>query len=680
MIQAAEGQDGQLDFTIPTVAKGLWSNRSILSMAPGFVPGISNFDLDGGIPTSMKGDADMFLDDAGSPAGVAWPNDGGTVNLLTYHRSATGTTTYILGTTAGIIYYWIGGATHTWTILRQGLSTTATLWWAPQRYGTDLYISNPTDGIFRYDGTNLIPVGAKSIATCESGEAADWTNETANTTDFRQGTQGMYVDSGNGAAGSVLKYDPSAVMDTLNGRGSAKQYSLLKASAVDCYHMFIKMEVISGAGTLDTANTKIVFTDTAAKSLTFPFSTWKITKSITGTAADAAVNTFQEIFLWPTLATEVATFNPLILDKIELTVATNGGAGVRRMTIDDIYCLYGTTMPACNYLGEWRNMLFGAIPGTIYFSPENAPDEYNTLASLNIKSNGDLITGLKNFYNQLTITTETQVHTISGTVGSFAYPGYLFDINMVTDEIGCSSHRSIVKAAEKLYWWYNNSIAEYDGTNGRKISSPIDYSLLTLINSRKQFIVAAPFRIKNQIFWTYTATGATNNAVLRYDYVLGAFLETAGLITPLITQVYDGADEYLLTCNTTTRLVKKQGQTGVYTFSGTSIDYSLTLPPMLLPGVALEWNTAEIFYLDNTGSLVAGFRISEHLRDLSAASYSTAETINMANAGEYGKIRFGDRARFFQLKLTATAALVEIEFPLTVKAITLGALHNRVTP
>jgi hypothetical protein len=127
-------------------------------------------------------------------------------------------------------------------------------------------------------------------------------------------------------------------------------------------------------------------------------------------------------------------------------------------------------------------------------------------------------------------------------------------------------------------------------------------------------------------------------------------------------------------------MVKKQGQTGVYTFSGTSIDYSLTLPPMLVPGVALEWNTAEIFYLDNTGSLVATFRISEHLRDLSAAAYSTAETINMALAGEYGKIRFGDRARFFQLKLTASAALVEIEFPLTIKAIPLGALHNRVTP
>lgn len=666
MIQAAVDEAGQHSFTIPTVSKGLWSNRSILSMPPGHVPNIINFDLDGGIPTSMKGDADFIA--------TAWPNDGGVINLLTYHRSAAGVTTYILATTAGIVYYWTGAA---WAILRQGLSTTATLWWTAQRYGTDLYITNPTDGIYKYDGTNLIPVGAKMIVGSEASEAGDWTNETNDTTDWQQGLQAFKVTSGNPGASAVLTYNPAAILDTATGRGSSRLYALTKLLGTDCYHFKVKFSNGSGS-TITAATTTLVITDTGAKTLTWAATLWRSAKSTAAAAISLTSNAWQDVYCFPSEATESATFNPLIVDKLEWKVTTSANA--TDMTIDDVYSVYVTTMPAVNYLAEWRNMLFGAIPGTIYFSPENAPDEFNTLATLNIKSNGDLITGMKNFYNQLTITTETQVHTISGTVGSFAYPAYLFDLNMVTDEIGCSSHRSIAKAAEKLYWWYNDQIVEYDGTNARKISYPVDLTLKALVTSRKQFIVAAPFRQKNQIFWTYTSTGATNDAVIRFDYVLSAFLETAGLVTPLLTQVYDGADEYLLSVDTATRKVKKQGQTNVYTFSGTNIAYTLTLPPLLVPGVALEWHTAELLYLDNTGSLVVQFRVSDHLRDLAGTSYTTAETINMAAAGEYGKIRFGDRARFFQVKMTAAAVLVEIEFPLTIKATAVGATHNRVTP
>lgn len=646
--------NGLVTFTIDDVTKGTWAWPSPAGLADGYVPLMKNIDLPGGMPTSMYGDA-LLIDVVYDAAA--------TITLATTRKAVGVDPTIVIGDSLGNILYWSGAA---WVSLRSGLSTATGIWWSDEQYGTDLFIANPTDGVYRFDGTRLLPIGAKHIADGAAGEAADWTNETADATNFKVGTQSVKVTSGNPGASAVLTYNPATAINTSSGRLGARTYYLTKLAGTDAYHFWVKFSN-AAASTITAATTTLVITDTGAKTLTWDATKWHATKDAAGAAISLTSNAWQEVWVFPSDATESATFNPAVVDKLEFKVTTS--AGQTDMSITDIYSVYLTTMPNVQILKEWKNMLFGFQSDTYYFSKVAAPDQYDTLANSSLKSGGEGINGVARFFNQLTIGTDTHIITISGSTQGSTYPAYLFDQNEVTDEIGCDSHRSIVKAENQLFWYWEGNIVMYNGTKAVVISYPADVLLDSVDNTKRQFIVGAAYRGKQEIWWTYCRTGqSVNDRILKFAYQWRAFITVEGLTTPVVFKYSTDRQEKLLTINETSRKLYVQNYPNVYTFSLVAIEAALELPAMGLPGMSLQWNQNWLQFLDNTGNVAVKYRTADTLRALPGTSYLTAETVAMNADGEYGKMRLGERSTWLQLRFESSGVRMELQAPFVVTA------------
>jgi len=661
MPQVSQDEQGFVRFSVLSLAKGAWTHLSPLSTPEGFAPTFTNFDLPGGIPTSMYGDSDFIA--------TAWPAAWGNATLLCKRKIAGSDPTTILAGIGGYVGYWTGAA---WVELRNGLSTGG-LQWSWVQYGTDLFISNLTDGIYRYDGDTLMPVGAKPIAQAELDEAALWTNETPDAVNFKEGIGSVYVTSGNPGASAALTFTPATTMDVATGRLSARTYAVTKATGSDCFHFSFKLSNGAGSTVTDTTTT-FTITDTLGKSLAWGANLWRTGKSTSAAVVAVNDNNWHEVWLFPVEATEVATFNPTLCATFKWIVTTS--AGQTNINVEDIYVTYVVTMPAVAYLAEWKNILWGARttanPDSYFFSKVSGPDEYSGTATNPIKAKGEAITGLANFYNQLTITVDHSVHSLSATNITSPYPAYLFDNQQVTDEAGCSSHHSIVKAINRLWWLYQREMVSYNGTGVVKESLPIDVTLALIDEANLDRTVGAKCRSLNQLWWSYRRSGeGANDRIIRYDYVAGAWLPCEGISTPLLLQSYASGSEKLLTVNNTTRKIKKQADSASLAFSGTNIEGTICLPPMSTD-TALQWIEAYIRYLTNTGTLTVAYRIVDSYRALAAAGYTTMEAINQALPGELNQLRIGDQGTVCQIRLTTSGVRAQIQPPITVTTIPLS--------
>jgi hypothetical protein len=761
--------DPPIKFTLDAPLKGVWTHASPASCPAQTWPGLTNVDIPAGVITAMNGN-EVFLD-----------NDyrAGTINLLMDRRIAGSTTQYLVSVLSSAssderLYLWGSPVASDWNPLRI-FPSNAARWWSWVQYGTDLYISNPTDGVYRYDGTTMIPAGAKTIATMEASEDALWTNGAVQTSQYCEGVQSRRLtDTG---APPTATFHPAASMDLVTGRYQARAYEVDKSPGTDYYHFAIRFNS-SEPNVMDTSNTKVVFTDTAGKTLTFPMTTWLTSRGGSVLAAHPDDDSWYHIYLLASSGTEVATYNPALFHSVAFTLT--GNAGHAEADIDDLYVIYSVTMPACQIITEWKNMLWGARttanPDTLFYSPVQSPDEFDALATFPIKARGETVTGLSSFFSQLTVPCDTTTHSISGSTEGSTYPLYIFSQQMVSKEFGGSSHRSIIEANNRLYWWYQNMIVEYRGTGLAKISYAVDVTLGLADKTELDYIVGAQYQTKNQIWWTwrrtlgpgtisaavitgaglddatsggtylgadkaavtYTVTidgvgaintfkwkkgtgaettgvamtgaaqaltdGVTiqftaitghtngdlwtitatpydrNDRVLRYDYIEEAFLLTEGLATPLLLRTFESGVERLLSVdaynNDANRRIWRQDSSTLkfvdVAGANTNIAYTVELPPLALPNVSMEWDYASLQYLTNTGNLVVAYRVSDHLRALIAAGYTTLETIDQAVAGELGKIRLGDRSPYLQLRLTSTAVPFQIQCPIVVWTRSMG--------
>ena len=663
----ALGYNNPTRLTADAPLKGAWTHASPASTPAGFWPNLTNVDLPGGVLTNMNGN-EVLLD-------KDYPS--GTINLLVDRRIVGSTTEYLISkynATDERVYIWNVAASD-WYCLRILPGTTAR-WWSWVQYGTDLYISNPVDGVYRWDGTSLVPIGARSIATMETTEVALWTGDgVASTTQYAEG-RGSYYLADTGAA-QTATFHPAATVDLTTGRYQARNYLLAK-TGTDYYHFKIRFDS-SETNTVDTTNTKAVFTDTDGDTLTFPMTTWLTSRGGSVISATPTLDLWYDIYLLASSGTDSASYDPTTFHSFALTI--DGNAAHVLAYFDDLYVIYQDTMPAVQIIAEWKNMLWGARttahPDTLWFSPVQAPDEFDPLATFPIKARGQSITGLSSYFSQLTVGCDTETHSISGSTSGYTYPAYVFDQQHISHELGCSSYRSIIEMNNRLYWWYDGMIVEYRGSGVTKLSYPVDPTLALADKTKLDYIVGAPFQTKNQGWWTFKRTaGSVNDRVLRYDYVLGAFLLTEGLATPLLLRTYTASIERLLSvdandASANRRVFRQDSATLKFMSGGTNADivYACEPPPMASLPDSTGWDYLMLQYLTNTGSITVSYRGVNHLRELVAKAYTSLGTINQAVTGEFGKILIGDHYPWLQLKLGSTAVPFQIQCPISVYTI-----------
>lgn len=653
-ISNAREEDGRIKIVLVGPWQGIDTKSPPTNTPDGFLPsGLQNVDLPGGTPVRIDGhDLHAASFDIGSS----------TPTLLARYIPSTGSAFYITADESGQVYSHASGG-GAGTIIRRGLSTTAGLWWSHTQLGDYLIITNPTDGNYKWDGTRLIPLGAKYISDMESGEDAEWTGGTVETIDVREGTQARELNEALANGTETMSRTPASPWDLVSGLFEAVDYN----TTTDRISFFVH---VTNLANIDTTNTYIRFGN-AADTAYFQAaaSTWGSLS-----AGWNLVRIARSAFT----TTGAPNWNNII--KMTMFLDTNAGGGAT-LVFDDVYVIYDAdhVMPGVQIVSNWKNMVLGAqstaFPSEFYFSEVSAPDEFDPLAVIPVDENdGTEITTLHPYYNQVLIGKENSVHSLSGSVAGTVYPNFNFEIIRITVEHGCSSHRATIEAKGGVYMWWRGEIHRYNGTGTEKVSTRIDPTLATVNMARLSQIVGARYRVLNQLLWYYpTGSQTQNENGLVYAYDSDSFIPRVGQIMALATTVFEGDIEYLLTAEYDGEVHRQDFGPD---FDGTAITARVTYPWLSggLPDELKAWVEGQVNYQTNTGTLTVEYRIANHPREFDAASFTTAASINMAVVGERGRFFIGERSRWVQIRLSTVGAVWTQYDPLIVWGTPLGAM------
>jgi len=639
-IQRIPSQDGP-GYTVvfEPPFQGLFTRDIPTAVPDGYRPDLLNMDVPAGVPEMMTGST-LFA------TGMVLT---GTPTFLGVWYSTAGVPTYVGANTLGEVYYWTGSA---WTYLRQAL-TTSTTWWSSTRIGDQLVMVNKNDGNWKYDGTRMLPLGAKHIADMETAEG--WAGSgAANTTagQFKQGTQSWKLTTTGAAVTGTTT--PSTALDLISGIGpTARDYT-----TSDLITFWVYFDTVTG---LDTTNTKIRLGN-AADTVYFQ-------RTAAGWGTLSAGWNHVSILKSAFALTGAAVWSSIV--KVSISLDSTGAT--INASFDDLYMLYAVTMPACQAVIPFKNMLIGLndTAGVSYvdFSRVSAPDDWDVLATFPVADgDGDSIVGGRTFFDQFIVGKEHSIHSVYATITNTTYPSYRFSQTPLTYAYGLASHRSIVEAEGKLFWWTSREVVMFDGSAVTKLSAIIDPTV-TPAPTRLPFIVGGSLRAENQLCWAFSPTGATTNtAMLRYDYVQEAWLRSTGQTLELLANAISGGVDLLLSMTAAGRVLQQNSGT---TFDTVNISATLDLPWISGPDPErmVRWQEAMVSCANGTGTLTVRYRTANHAREMAGASYITAGTLTMSAASEQGRIFIGERSRWLQVQIQAVSgAWFQLLPPLKVLA------------
>lgn len=190
--------------------------------------------------------------------------------------------------------------------------------------------------------------------------------------------------------------------------------------------------------------------------------------------------------------------------------------------------LYFTLAP--RFLELYNNQLilagFSSALSTVYWSDIGEPEGVLPESFAEVRTNdGDLISGMRAYLNDLIIAKERSLHKLSGDNPDS------FSLQQITDQYGCLSNRTMIVYNNVLLMLDSKGIIRYNGANVEVISTRIEDKFLRMnIAAAKQTAIAVHDRLKNQILFFFPIDGSTvNNFGVVYDYVADAFSFIEGI-------------------------------------------------------------------------------------------------------------------------------------------------------
>lgn len=219
------------------------------------------------------------------------------------------------------------------------------------------------------------------------------------------------------------------------------------------------------------------------------------------------------------------------------TGATKGYYGAyfdkRLWCVDEEYrdtLNYSTKTPDATKPLDFATNGTSSNPGTITFRP----------------GSGEKITGLVNFKNQLYVFLRNSIYRIAttSTVNEFT-------VQLVTNAVGCVSHRSICQVGEDIFFAADDGIyslgdiANYTEVRTTNKSARIQELFDALTSTNKSKLAAKYHNFKYHLF--YSTGGSTNDACLVHDTRYGAWLDWRNIAAnsaTLFTSSSDKTDLY----------------------------------------------------------------------------------------------------------------------------------------
>ncbi len=252
---------------------------------------------------------------------------------------------------------------------------------------------------------------------------------------------------------------------------------------------------------------------------------------------------------------------------------------------------------------------------------------------------GAVITGLKKFKTSLYVFLKDSIYKVDTSSTTNQY-----NISLVTNSVGCVSHRSIDQVGEDLFFAADDGVyslgevAQYTSVRTTNKSARIQGLFDGLSGASKAKLVGRYFNFKYHLF--YSMFGSSNDSVAPYDIRYQAWLDWRGIAAQDATGYTNPSlDRQLYFGEATTGKVHKLGA-GASTDDGTAISsyfYSKSFDEGLPDVIKLYFDTTWVFSsLSGTVTLTVIFNDSE---------ISSSTTISATQPqGGFGNRSFGRNA------------------------------------
>jgi hypothetical protein len=159
-----------------------------------------------------------------------------------------------------------------------------------------------------------------------------------------------------------------------------------------------------------------------------------------------------------------------------------------------------------------------------------------------LPGSGQEITGMITFKNQLYIFLRTSIYRIAttSTVNEFT-------VQLVTNAIGCVSHRSICQVGEDVFFAADDGVyslgdvANYTEVRTTNKSARVEQLFVAMTSANKGKLVAKYHKFKYHLF--YTISGTSNDSCLVYDTRYGAWQDWRNMAGNSATLFTDSTNE-----------------------------------------------------------------------------------------------------------------------------------------
>lgn len=615
-------------------SKGLNTYDPQSAISPGYYVDAQNMVLTNKSPITVGGITRFNTTAAPNGEVIVWAEP--------YTTGSPAVTTMLVATSAGTLYRYTLG-TDLWETLLLGLSTTAAAQiWTHVPFRGSLLFTNGVDPVFKYNGTNVLPVGSILVADMESDET--WTGSgtfiTAITDQRREGLRSIKIASPNNA---ILTY--SETKNFVTGINGAPDFV-----ATDFFKINIYKAALTSNGTV-----RIRFRDATTPTTKY----FEFTTTVTATGwnrvsflRSAATNT--GVAVWSTIGSM-----QIFVDSGDYFI------------FDDAYHIYALAPPVGALIDLYnQQLMIAGIPTdlvSMQYSDAGTPDYFPAVniarfsGGRNALEKTDQITALRSYFDELIVGKVNSAWTFSGT-------GTNVSISALPLTIGIDAHRGVTETPWALHYLFENNIFGSRLTSRGLVSTNIT-SLLSTIDGDQLINTVSIRSDKTHIIrWAFrTTSGTRNNLGLLYDYIADAWLST---YTPdvryYLRAIVNGTREIL--CVNYDGYIRRV-DVGT-TFDGTAIESWVTLPYMQTEtadkqGNVVRWLNGTA-YLRGTANVKVYGRFADDPSEMSSATFTELATLTATPDGDKGFFDIARTSRWIQLKFYAAAGSFEILPPVII--------------
>lgn len=614
---------------IDDLSKGINTYDPPTRIAKGFYADALNMVLTNKAPTTVGGTTKLNTTAVPNAAKIVW---------FEPYTDSGAVTTLVVATDDGYLYeYNIVG--DTWTTLRSGLTTGDLVWTHVPFRGSLVLSSGNDESPYKFDGTNLLPVGSLLVADMEDDET--WSGSTDDSVNYREGTESQSIA---GATNAFLAYSP--VKDFLTGINGATNFA-----STDNFKIKAIRTAGVGAGTVRFRFGNAAGTAYFEASTTVTAGTWTQLTILRSAFATTGAPVWSSIARFTIF---VDTADTISFDDAQWQYALKPPVGslVELYNQQLIVAGISTDRVAIQYSDAGTIDLFPAVNVARFSGGRHALEKR------------DEITALHSYFDELIVGKVNSAWTFSGA-------GENVSISALPLTIGIDGHRAIVETPWALHFSFENNIFGARLTSRGLLSSNISSLLLNIDGANLDRIVSLRHDRSHTVRWSLRTTTASptsqNDLGLIYDYQLDAWTTTYGPKIGYYTRAIINGNREILAAAYTGYIYRVDVGT---TFDGAAIESYVTLPYYQTEDPERQDKTTRWLdvtaYVSGTATVSIDARFADEPHEFDTASFTSYGTIPATPDGDKGFAFLGVTARWCQIRLRATSGSFATRLPIVV--------------